>query len=166
MSNYSDFVGGTVSVQAGDIVQMQEVEFITTSHISRSNATTYMINDAAIIITPQYSDSKMYGEMHFPMSRGYGSCVELYRSGSGVTDGALYSATGSYSTNYYYGLGYFSTGGGQWSPINFAYIDTSYNTTDAITYTPRVRAWTTYSTTGYFAHARSQALHRIYEIKT
>lgn len=164
MSNYSDLVGGTVEIQAGDIIQVQEVEFITPSHISRSNATTYMINDAAVTITPQYSDSKLYGEIHFPMADGYGSCLELYRSGSGVTDGALFSVTANYSGNYYYGLAYFSGTG--YTSNNCAYIDTSYNTTDAITYTPRVRAWTTYSTTGYYAHAYSQVLHRIYEIKT
>jgi hypothetical protein len=165
MGNYTDFAGGVVEAQSGDIIQVKEVEFVTPSHISRSNATTYMINEAAIVITPQYSDSKIFGEIYFPMSRGYGSCLELYRAGAGVTDGALFSVTANYSTNYYFGLGYFSTGGGQWSPINFAYIDTSHNTTQEITYTPRVRAWTTYSTTGYYAHQNSQVLHRVYEIK-
>lgn len=166
MSNYTGFTGGvTASVQAGDIVQVKEVEHQYTSHVSRSNTSTLELTDVAITITPQYSNSKIFGEIHLPMSRGYGSCVELRRTGPGVTDSTLFYVTGGGSGNYFFGLMYFSDGANEWTQNTCAWLDTTYNTTQPITYTPRVRAWSTYSVTGYYAHNGNQILHRIYEIK-
>lgn len=166
MANYTDFAGSVAQDLAGDVLQVKEVEHrYASGHITRTNATVLDLTDLAITITPKYADSKIYGEMCLPMSRMYGSCVQLYRAGSGVTDGAMFVPSGS-NSGYYYGLAYMSVGDGQWSTNNLAWLDTTYNTTEAITYTPQVRSWTTYSTAGYYVHQGNQMLHRIYEIKT
>ncbi len=166
MSNYTSFAGGTsVSVQAGDVLQMKEVEHQYTAHVSRSNASTLDLTDVAITITPQYANSKIFGEIHLPMSQGYGSCIELRRTGPGVTDSTLFSVTAGASGNYFFGISYFSDGNNEWTQNNCSWLDTTHNTTQALTYTPRIRAYTTYSVTGYYTYAGNQILHRIYEIK-
>lgn len=167
MSDYTGFTGGApVSVQAGDVVQVKEVEHQYAAHVTRTNASTLELTDVAITITPQYADSKIFGEIHLPMSQGYGSCMELRRTGPGVTDSTLFYVTGSASGNYYFGLIYFSDGNNEWTQNTCAWLDTTHNTTQPLTYTPRVRAWSSYSTTGYYTHRGNQILHRIYEIKS
>ena len=144
---------------------MKEVEHQYTAHVSRSNASTLDLTDVAITITPQYANSKIFGEIHLPMSQGYGSCIELRRTGPGVTDSTLFSVTAGASGNYFFGISYFSDGNNEWTQNNCSWLDTTHNTTQALTYTPRIRAYTTYSVTGYYAYAGNQILHRIYEIK-
>ena len=168
MSNYTSFIGGApVSVQAGDVLQVKEVEHQYAQHVTRTNTSPLDLTDLSITITPQYANSKIFGEIHLPMSQGYGSCIELRRTGPGVTDSTLFSinSTNNTSYKYYFGLAYMSDGASQWTQNTVSWLDTTYNNTQALTYTPRVKSYSSYSVEGYYTHQGNQILHRIYEIK-
>lgn len=167
MSSYTDYIESSSDPVAGDVLQVKEATYHATgAHISRVNANVLTLSGMSITITPRYADSKIYGILNFPMSSGYGSCTMMYRAGSDITDGYLYDVSADVNTDNYHGLMYHSAGFGQWFPTECSFIDDTHNTTGSLTYTPHVRAWTSYTTTGYWTHQGNQALFTLYEIKS
>lgn len=160
-------IGGVelISSMSGQIVQMEANTFVSRDAHIQTTSTTMTTTGASVSITPKYTDSTIFVSAMSGM--GYGRSGAsltwgLYRSGAGVTDGFIINKTASYATDYYHGWIYVSAS--EWQTLYGEHLDTTYNTTQQLTYTLYHSQWTAGSAS-YTAHQGHQVTMKAIEIK-
>ena len=133
LSTYRGGGGGT-TVDSGASIQIQSTTYVNRSAHIGTSTTSLASTGLSVSITPTSATNEIIIEVTGNMTYGRGAGATkwaLYRSGTGVTDGYIVSATVSYP--YYYGFLY--RAGDAWDAQTSIYKDTTYDTTLALTYT-------------------------------
>jgi len=160
-------VGGVelISSMSGQIVQMEANTFVNRSAHIDTTSTTLASTGCSVSITPKYTDSTIFVSAMSGM--GYGRngnslLWALHRSGAGVTDGYIVTKTTSYATDYYHGWIYVTAS--EWQTLYAEYLDTTYNTTQQLTYRLDHAQWTAGSSS-YTAHYGHPVTMKAIEIR-
>tara|TARA_R100000329_G_C7554733_1_gene196091 strand:+ start:69 stop:611 length:543 start_codon:yes stop_codon:yes gene_type:complete len=137
---------GSTSFSPGKINQIQYSQDADAAYIG-TNSTSYVTTSQSVAITPSATNSKI--QLNVFTGRPYTS---------GQSNAMVYNIYSS-ATSAYLGTGdnmaYIrsnASGGVIYSPFNIQFIDTTHNTTSAITYTVFMKSSSGW---GYFAHEDS-----------
>ena len=131
-------------ISAGKINQIQYSQSADASYIG-TNSSSYVTTSQSVAITPSATNSKIQLNVH--TSQPYTSGQSNY-----MAFNIYSSATSAYLGTAQYGMAYIrsnASGGVTYSPFNIQWIDTTHNTTSAITYTVYMKSSSGW---GYFAH--------------
>ena len=133
-------------ISAGKINQIQYSQSADASYIG-TNSSSYVTTSQSVAITPSATNSKIQLNVHTsqPYTSGQSNAM-VYNIYSSAT--SAYLGTGD---NMAY-LRSNASGGVIYSPFNIQFIDTTHNTTSAITYTVFMKSSSGW---GYFAHEDS-----------
>jgi hypothetical protein len=154
-----------ISATSGVVVQMQTATYVNRSAHIQTTSTTFASTGVSVSITPKYTDSTIFVSAMSGM--GYGRngnslMWALHRSGDGVTDGYIITKTASYSTDYYHGWIYVTAS--EWQTLYAEHLDTTYNTTQQLTYRLDHAQWTA-GTASYTAHRGHPVTMKAIEIR-
>lgn len=154
-----------VSATSGEVVQMQTATYVNRGGHIYTNSTSFTSTGISVSITPKYTNSTILVSAMSGM--GYGRNGNsliwlLHRSGAGVTDGYIVTKTQNYSTDYYHGWIYVSAS--EWQTLYAEHLDTTYNTTQQLTYRLDHAQWTAGSNS-YTAHRGHPVIMKAIEIK-
>lgn len=156
--------GGATTSVAGAVVQIQSTVYVNRSAHIQTTSTSLTDTGLNVSITPTSATNEILIEVcgNMTYGRGGGATIwALYRSGDGVTNGYIVNVTQSYP--YYYG--YLYRTGDAWDAQTSVFKDTTYNTTQALTYTLYNRQWSATSA-GYTSHQGAPITMKLTEITT
>lgn len=162
LSTYRGGGGEETTVSSGAPIQIQHTLYVNRSAHVGISSTSLSTTGLSATITPTSATNEIIIETTGNMTYGRGTGATmwaLYRSGAGVTDGYIVNVTQSYP--YYYG--YLYRNGDAWDAQTSVFKDTTYNTTQEITYTLYHRQWTA-TTTGYTSHQGAPINMKLTEI--
>ena len=144
LSQNFDFTGTVTGAGGGKINQIQYSQDADASYIG-TNSSSYVTTGQSVTITPSATNSKIqinvYTGRPYNSSGGHSVEINVYSSAT-----SSYLATGENMALVR------SNGAVIYAPFNIQWIDTTHNTTSAITYTPYMRSSSSWS---YFAHQDS-----------
>ena len=138
------FTGTVSGAGGGKINQITYSQAADAAYIG-TNSSSYVTTGQSVAITPSATNSKIQLNVH---------TSQPYTSGqsNAMTFNIYSSATSAYLGTAQHGMAYIrsnASGGVIYSPFNIQFIDTTHNTTSAITYTVFMKSSSGW---GYFAH--------------